>query len=450
MKPAPRTRIRICFFLLCLILASLNGARAQAAQTTVPRSAPLMRDFMGLCVHTVQFRPDLYTSACRMVRDYHPIDWDIGPKGAEWPRFPMALNKVDWQKLYGSWRQSGFSIDMCAQFNRPKANEWDNIERDANTYGFAVGRCFGPGGRNLIESMEIGNEPGEYSDEAYRRLFKSMAEGVRAGDAALTIATCAVTPEKSTRYARSLECFRGLDNLYDVITLHTYAEIEGYPTWRRSYPEDPRIKYLNDVRAVQSWRDRNAPGKPVWITEFGWDASTKPAPATGNFKGWAGSTEIEQARYIVRSLMIFASMGVDRAYIYWFNDKDEPQVHASSGLTRNYTPKPAWHAVAHLYDVLGNWRFERIVQDKPGGIMVFSFAPADAAGKSRIWAAWSPTGSNRRAEQVIDLGGAVCTRAERMALDGAGPVPVAFENAAPDRVKIEIDESPVFLRVTNP
>ena len=84
------------------------------------------------------------------------------------------------------------------------------------------------------------------------------------------------------------------------------------------------------------------------MTEFGWDASTKPAPATGTFSKWAGSTETEQAQYLVRSFLLFSKLDVTRAYIFFFDDKDEPQVHGSSGLTRNGRPKPAFHAVAHL------------------------------------------------------------------------------------------------------
>ena len=42
------------------------------------------------------------------------------------------------------------------------------------------------------------------------------------------------------------------------------------------------------------WRDEQAAGKEVWLTEFGYDASTKPAPPTGDFAKWQGSTETQQ------------------------------------------------------------------------------------------------------------------------------------------------------------
>ena len=93
-------------------------------------------------------------------------------------------------------------------------------------------------------------------------------------------------------------------------------------------------------------------------------------------------------------------MGVDRAYIYFFNDADEPQLHAASGLTRNYVPKPAFHAVAHLQRALGEYRFARVIAQEPEKLMPTSSATG-GNGTSEIWAVWSPTGSNRQAEAIL-------------------------------------------------
>ena len=43
------------------------------------------------------------------------------------------------------------------------------------------------------ESVEIGNEPGKWSDADYTRIFRAMAEGVRKGDPRMKIATCNLT-----------------------------------------------------------------------------------------------------------------------------------------------------------------------------------------------------------------------------------------------------------------
>jgi serine/threonine-protein kinase ATR len=277
-----------------------------------------------------------------------------------------------------------------------------------------------------VESIEIGNEPGHYSDTAYRVLFENMAKGLRQGDPKLKVVTCATTTGASEKYSKSLSCVKGLEALYDVINIHTYAFAEQYPTWRRSYPEDASLKYLTPMKEAITWRNANAPGKEIWITEFGWDASTKPAPPTGDFSKWMSSTDTQQAQYLVRSFLVFSTLDVDRAYIYFFNDKDEPQLHGSSGLTRDYKPKPAFHAVAHLYRTLGDYRFSRIVTEEAGKLAVYEYRHGTKANE-RIWVAWSPTGANRQMEVTLPAPGGTVYQAERMPLKAGEAETVRWE-----------------------
>src|SRR5262249_41669365 len=152
-----------------------------------------------------------------------------------------------------------------------------------------------------------------------------------------------------------------------------------------------------------------------WITEFGWDASTKPAKPTGDFSKWVGVTDSQQAQYLVRSFLVFSAMDVDRAYIYFFNDSDEPSLHASSGITRNFTPKPSFHAVAHLFRTLGDYRFKRALVQDPGKLYVYEYRNATKPNQ-QIWVVWSPTGSKREQEMTLLAPGLTIERAERMPL----------------------------------
>src|SRR6185369_2129832 len=108
--------------------------------------------------------------------------------------------------------------------------------------------------------------------------------------------------------------------------------------WTRSFPEDPALAYLQVVDEVIAWRDQQAKGKEVWITEFGYDACTPEAmPRRKDWAlklNWQGTTDLQQAEYLVRSFLVFAERDVDRAYLYFYDDNDEPGVHACAGLTR--------------------------------------------------------------------------------------------------------------------
>jgi hypothetical protein len=410
---------------------------------------PTMAEFMGINGHTIQFKPELYARVCRKVRDYHSLEWDLGRDTDFVPEFPFARNRVDWNSVYGSWKKAGFESDVCIMFNNTPPDSWKDLPRDARTYGRAFAKAFGPSGeRPLVTSVEIGNEPGEYSDERYRELFAAMAAGLREGDTGegnekLQVLTCNMTAGKSGKYEKSVACVAGLDKLYDVLTTHTYAMADGWPTWRRSYPEDPKIDFLKTVQALIDWRDEHAQGKPVWVTEFGWDASTTPRATSGDAAKWEGNVSDErQAQYLTRAFLMFASMDVERAYLYFFNDKNEPSFHAASGITRNYEPKPSFYALEHLYKTLGEYRFARVIWKKEGAAYAFEFVHGKEPQRS-IVVAWSPTGSDRKATMELPLDGAKIVKAERMPLkEGkADALPIAVEEGA----LVELSESPVYV-----
>ncbi len=435
------------------MLAAFPACRTILAFLIIPAclhaadpSRPLMKDFIGINGHTVQFKPDLYRPVAGLVRDYHPVGWDLQKATSEPAPFPFAKNKVDWSKVYGSWKKAGWTIDACLMFESVDLADWTDLEKDAQRYGEAFAREFGPSGkRRLVQSAEIGNEPGTWSDADYSAIYRAMAEGIRRGDPKLKIATCNLSAGKSGKYEKSVECIAGFPELVDVLTIHSYPQLEGWPTWKRSFPEDPKLKkYLPDITDLCLWRDRNMPDKPIWITEFGYDSTTKPQAATGNFAKWQGVTDEQQAQWLVRSLLVFSTMPVDRAYIYFFNDADKASVHASSGLTRNFKPKLSFYAVSHLQKILGDFRFQRIVADEPKRLRVQEYKN-DTNPKRIIWAVWAPNGeSTTQTREVAQLPGRLIS-SSRMPLNASEAPSDVARQEKPGTVTVEVGGSPVYL-----
>jgi hypothetical protein len=433
--------LRLCVW--AALLAAVATPHVANGAEGAPLAKPRFHDFMGLNGHTIQFRPQLYQPVAGMVRDYHPVEWDLGTNSDLAPPFPFARNGVDWNAIYGSWRRSGWHIDVCAMFETVPRGAWKNLAVDAAGYAENFARAFGPSGTNpLVDTVEIGNEPGKFSDADYRVVFENMARGFKVGDHGLRVATCALTTGKSHDYAKSVECVAGLESFYDVLNVHTYAQLEGWPTWKRSYPEDPRLKdYLGDVRRLCRWRDEHAPAKEVWITEFGYDASSQTPNPKSEFSKWVGVTEEQQAQWIVRSWLVFATLPVQRAYLYFFNDEDAPQVHGSSGLTRHFEPKPAFYAAAHLQRTLGEYQFARVFIERPGEALLYEFKHCMDAKRS-IWVTWSPTGNDRTATVKLPPFQGSIDRAERMPVHG-GEAPVVV--VSPQAREVIISESPLYL-----
>jgi len=434
-------------YLYAMILARVIpglGLLAGGLGLVAAEKPPLMRDFIGINGHTVQFRPELYRPVCGLVRDYHPVEWDLGTNTSELPAFPFAKNRVDWSKVYGSWRTNNWNIDVCLMFESVRLNHWKQLEADAQAYGTAFAREFGPSGsRRLVDAVEIGNEPGKWSDADYARLFRAMATGIRAGDPKLKIATCNLTVGKSGDYEKSVSSVAGLPDLFDVLSIHTYAQLTGWPTWRRSFPEDPKLpRYLHDVAALCRWRDTNAPGKPVWITEFGYDSTTQPQEKSGTFAKWEGVTDLQQAQWLVRSALVFSAMPVERAYIYFFNDDDQASLHASSGITRRFQPKPSYHALAHLQRTLGDCRFVRVVRIEPRGLRVQEYRKDSG---EILWAVWSQTGEGKRFSCTLESIPGRLTSVEHMPVS---PVPAAgpeWAEKGKRELELLVDESPTYL-----
>ena len=201
------------------------------------------------------------------------------------------------------------------------------------------------------------------------------------------------------------------------------------------------------------YRDEHAPGKEIWVTEFGYDAGTGKT-GTGDFAKWVSSTETEQAQWIVRSFLRFSSLGLDRAYLYYYDDNDEAKLHGASGITRHFVPKPAYYAMAHLYKTLGDYRFNRIVKQDKDDLFIYEFINPDKP-KEPIWVAWSPTGTQREMNKVIAYPGTI-VKAEQMPLkDGAaksihnvGITAGEFEMEEPKVqgfINLPISESPIYL-----
>ena len=460
------------FFKVALLALSLATLPALAAgEGSAPAARPLFKNFIGINGHFT-FKPELYGQVCRLARNYHNVNWDVKQPGDP-ITFPTCVNRVNWKEnVYGRWQKAGFETDICIQFSGFEAGTanyqrfWAGREQWCHDYGRAMAGYFGPSGQHkLCTSMEIGNEPGSKFDPAlYKAIFKNMAEGIREGDPKVKILTPTVQARKGDDYAQDLRGIwadADILPLYDVINLHTYAAVErqnpSQSPWNRSYPEDPAIDYLKVIDEAIEWRNKNAPGKEIWVTEFGYDACTPEAMKRRTDWAlkldWQGTTDLQQAQYLVRSFFAFAERDVRRAYIYYYDDNDQAGIHAAAGLTRKFEPKMSFWAMKQLYEVLGEHRFSRIVAKKAGELNVFEFE--HGADPSRvIWVAWSPTGVRTHEKDGyvprtarVTLAGlpALPEQVLGMATTAQPAAKLAWETAGPLAITLDIGESPTYI-----
>ena len=427
--------------LLCLLLMALLPLHAEGTP-----EKPLMKDFIAFNGHTIGVKPDLYAPLFKVIRDYHPMAWDVKSPG-EATQYPMTTNKVNWiDDVYGKWKKVNWDVDCSIQFENFKRPQFKDLAKDSFEFGKSFAKFFGPSGEHkLVTSAEVGNEPGSYSGEDYRIIFENMAKGFKEGDPKMKVVTCNVVNHKKGGYDQDIRSLEGLENLIDVLNIHTYAMAAMWPTYKRSYPEDPKITFLKDVNELIEWRDKHAAGKPIWVTEFGWDSSTKKPnnPKDANANKWIGNTDTEQAQYLVRAYLVFSEMPVARAYMYFFNDEDQPSFHASSGVTRHFKPKASYYSIRHLQQTLGDYRFSKVIEKKENEVYAYEYVHGTDA-KKKIWAVWSPTGSQREADVSLADSGLKFVKSEVMPLEDKAAAEGKVQVDGPN-LKVSITEIPTYL-----
>lgn len=462
----------LLFILLFTVSCGMSNAHKPATDSIIPANKPLMKDFMGINGHFA-FKPALYGQVCRLVRNYHNMNWDAEKPGDS-IHPPFATNNINWKNdVYGPWKEHGFETDICLQFLgfgpsvKDYKERWAGKESWAYDYGKAMASYFGPAGQEkLCTSMEIDNEPGSYFDSTlFKKLFREMARGIRAGDSTIRILTPAVTAGREDKYSQDLPSMYGSSDmlpLYDVINVHTYPTIDkgilDENGWNRSYPEDRSLYYLEMVNSTIAWRNAQAKDKEIWITEFGYDACTDTAMTKRKDwalkLNWQGTTDLQQAQYLVRSFLLFSAMDVQRAYLYYYDDDDEASVHAASGITRHFVPKTAFWAVKQLYQTLGDYRFNKIIKQDSGKAYVYEYIKGDDPAQV-IWVAWSPTGvrtdkkngyqPKQSAIELSQLPGKV-VQVKGMAESENTEPEVSYKQNDAAGLSITIAESPVYIR----
>ncbi|KYR02695.1 hypothetical protein DLAC_00154 [Tieghemostelium lacteum] len=325
------------------------------------------------------------------IRNYHEMCWDV-----MWPSdipdyTAMAQGQgtppqdwLNWDTEYQEWREAGMKIEMAIQFSNDSnwaqcaydPAKWPNPYQNAYNYGYAFARHFGPTyGNNLADWVAVGNEPWKYPASFMSTVHRGMSAGLKAGDPSIKVITSALqadepeevnAPEGNYIGTRILE--QDIVN-FDGISIHPYSwylSPKGKPgaTW----PEDRR-SYMNSVRNLIRWRNANAPGKTIELTEFGFDS---PGPLSTDEcleSYWHDPCVSQEAQgvYGLRALLKFAREGVDRATWYnAFDNEPDGELFDKSGLVGarpDWSEKMSFGVFRSWMKHYGTFRFLNVIKE---------------------------------------------------------------------------------------
>ena len=324
-------------------------------------------------------------------------------------------------------------------------------------------------GLNLISGVENWNEPnktwktrkGLFTPYEYAAMTSADYDGhqgklgatlgVKNADPSMPFIMAGLTG-MDTVYTRSMlywfKTNRSGSIPLDVINYHHYSNDAGGQIGSPTFGISPEADQLErKVKAVVDFNRRNLPGKPVWITEYGFDvaqSSSQKAKTYGTYTG-----EDIQAMWLVRSSLAFYTGGADKAYIFWLEDDDSrsPYIFGTSGILSNIPgigiqPRKSYYWLATMNSVLGKYRLTQKTELNGYHTAVFN---RPTQSDTTIICLWSGTETSRSTPyiQYISESNAVLIQPKIGSLTGIQTkLPVVD-----GRVALTVSEDPIYLKV---
>jgi hypothetical protein len=313
-------------------------------------------------------------------------------------------------------------------------------------------------GRNLIQAIENWNEPngwwkgdGQFTKEQFYNMLVADYDGdkgrlpnagIKRADPNMKVVMGGLA-DSTLYYPYGILAYANRDGREfpaDVINIHEYATDgkQGIP------PEQANLR--QHMERVVKWRNAYAPGRQVWITEFGWDTYRQ-----GNQFSQTWATLQNQANWILRAYVLYRAAGADKAFAFIYNDPnpDSLTLYDSSGLVSfdNSTKKPSYYYVATMQDLIGNLALDR--QLATGRDDVYNFAFKNPSGKSGVFVVWKTSGNGSTVSdfslQLPANVSGTCT-ANVPSGNGFDPTRTTLNVSGNHQVKLTVSETPTFIQ----
>lgn len=193
----------------------------------------------------------------------------------------------------------------------------------------------------------------------------------------------------------------------DVINLHHYCNTRNEQHPKEDAhgisPEEDKLK--EKLEKVVKWRNKNLPGKEVWLSEFGWDTdeNTYQSAAWGH-KLYPEKISMEeiQGQWLTRAFLIGAAAGLDRMMMFLANDlKNYPHgVYGSCGfITVDEEYKPSWYYVKTLKNALAGMVFLDELPSENEKVWIYRFKNLQSGEGAYVL--WCPTSDGTVVEDYV-------------------------------------------------
>jgi len=315
--------------------------------------------------------------------------------------------------------------------------------------------------RGRMEGWEVWNEPNNGlsgfwkpapDPAAYARLAGPAARALRRADPRATVVTGGLAPTLDLIlfgrdygfFSAATDADKKWHRKFQAAAAHPYTFLQAPPP----EADDPSMPgFLSVTHQMRDFRDRltesNAARLPLWVTELGWH--TAPESGVAGFP--PGVSELDQARYLVRSVILALSQRAER--VCWYTLLDYPTFatdkEAAFGLFRHQAdptagpldPKPSYAAARTLARVLGPSRFVRDVRVELGLPQEsYAFAFRNKKGRQTVVVFWATTDG----VAISPLVSPAYRRVRRVEMDGT-----ESDLGDPDQLDLTLGPTPFYV-----
>eukprot|EP01041_Mallomonas_annulata_P005784 gene5784-11685_t len=359
--------------------------------------------------------PRRYTSVASHARNYHNWNWDVKDPDTI-PNFEgMSCGNgtetqwwLSWDWEYSGWNAAGLEVQASIQFTASMfaQSTFNDPYYAAYNYGYAFARHFGSTyGTGQVATIEVGNEPWDYKDPSfYSQVLSGMSRGVKAADPLMRVVPASFSGANATLSRIKQSHLAYLDGL----NYHAYSWTQTELGRSGVHPEH-NMSTLHEVNWLLRFRNDNAPGLPVYLTEWGWDSAGggltcgPPAGREGAKDFPECVTEQAQALYAVRGALVLARKGLSRLTWYFYANTEESLsswdkaagLFARSGLTgpssSGFQEKLSYFALEQFVTTLGDLHFIDVVREDRDAY-VYLLGDSNATVSHVV--AWRPVSAN--------------------------------------------------------
>jgi len=236
----------------------------------------------------------------------------------------------------------------------------------------------------------------------------------------------------------------------DVLNFHHYSQKNINGATRGVSPESDNL--LGRIQDVVDYRNKNLPGKEVWISEFGWDVEGGSTQQANGHTQWPNNgydSEHLQGIWLVRAFLIMAKAGVDRAQMYTIGDAGGYGLYNTCGLvTYHGAKRKSWYFLSTMKKRLNNMVYVGEQASGNPNVLIYKFK--DKASNNGVYAIWSPTSDGTTVNNYQLTMNANPSSAKKIDMVKGNETGIETSlSIAGNKVTVIVSEQPVFVSVNN-